>query len=286
MNLLKKWIKNFIDFANTWMGTIVILFGVIFFIGQAFVVPSGSMKWTILAGEESGGEGLMVKKYTYGIPIPRLISPFGLWNEYPLLPDFNGNGHLISGNHPQRGDIVIFRYPLNENQHYIKRNVALEGDEVVYTKEGLYLRPHEGDEYIKEKFPGASTRHFFGRLFVYDPYYDTYPGVHYAKQSRDAFDQMLLVSANGQLFMSAHKSLEGEVFFYHKVAKDHFFMMGDNRNNSADSRFWGSVAYKNIVGTPWRIYISWDSDYKIRWNRIGKSYDEIEELMRANGDRP
>jgi len=65
------------------------------------------------------------------------------------------------------------------------------------------------------------------------------------------------------------------------VPKDEFFMMGDNRDHSDDSRFWGSVKYKDIVGKPWFIYMSWDKNYKIRWNRVGKTINEIEDELRS-----
>jgi len=64
--------------------------------------------------------------------------------------------------------------------------------------------------------------------------------------------------------------------FYAKVEKDHFYMVGDNRDHSNDSRFWGSVPYSLIVGKPWFVYFSWDNDYKIRWNRIFRSVHAIQ----------
>ncbi|WP_332445226.1 signal peptidase I [Wolinella succinogenes] len=265
-----KWFKKLYDFANSWTGTLIIVLGIIFFVAQAFVIPSGSMIGTMLIGDN-----LFVKKFAYGTPTPRLP-----WLEWKVLPDFNDNGHLIEGDRPKRGDIVIFRFPLQDTIHYVKRCVAKEGDEVIYAEEGLYFRPIEGDAYIHERYKGVKTRHFFGKLFVYDPYLSEHPGVHYEKKTMNAFAQMLHYASANQLFMSAHRSAEGEIFFYHKVEKDHFFMMGDNRDNSNDSRFWGSVPYKNVVGKPWFVYFSWDEDYKIRWNRIGKSIETLEDELR------
>lgn len=89
-------------FINSWTGTIIIVLCVIFFVAQAFVIPSGSMLNTMLIGDN-----LFVKKYSYGIPTPTIP-----WIEIKVLPDFNNNGHLFEGDRPKRGDIVIFRYPL------------------------------------------------------------------------------------------------------------------------------------------------------------------------------
>lgn len=266
-----KWLQRLYQFANSWTGTVIIVLGIIFFVAQAFVIPSGSMKNTMLIGDN-----LFVKKFAYGIPTPRLP-----WLEWKVLPDFNDNGHLFEGARPERGDIVIFRYPLQDTIHYVKRCVAKENDEVIYTAEGLYFRPSEGDEYIKSHYAGAKIRHFFGRAFVYDPYLAAHPGVRYDASAIGAFTQMRQYASAGQLAMSAHKN-ESEIFFYYKVEKDRFFMVGDNRDHSNDSRFWGSVPYKNIVGKPWFVYFSWDDDYQIRWNRLGKSIERLEEEMRIS----
>jgi len=66
---------------------------------------------------------------------------------------------------------------------------------------------------------------------------------------------------------------------YKKVEDDKFYMMGDNRDNSNDSRFWGSVEYRHIIGKPWVIYFSWDTDtMSVRWDRLGASIDELQYL--------
>ena len=94
-------LKKIYNWSSSWTGTIIIVLGIIFFIAQAFVIPSGSMKNTLLIGDM-----LFVKKFAYGVPTPRIP-----WLEIKVLPDFNENGHLIEGERPKRGDIVVFRYP-------------------------------------------------------------------------------------------------------------------------------------------------------------------------------
>ncbi len=118
---MKKTLQKIYTFANSWTGTFIIVLFVIFFVAQAFVIPSGSMKKTLLIGDH-----LFVKKFSYGIPTPHLP-----WVEIPLLPDFKGNGHLIEGDKPQRGDIVVFRQQKAEKLHSVKRCVAPQGDEIL-----------------------------------------------------------------------------------------------------------------------------------------------------------
>lgn len=268
--------KKLYRFSNSWTGTIIIVLLVIFFVVQAFVIPSGSMKKSLLVGDH-----LFVKKYTYGIPVPHLP-----WLEVPVLPDFKGNGHLIEGSKPQRGDIVVFRFPVQKNIHYVKRNVAVGGDELLYVKNAMYLRPHEGDAYIKQNYPQEKIVTIQGRLWVKDPYMQDFPNINYSGSSEgngSAFELMARAYVNNNIDMEpkmvdALDRVGNLPFnaFYKKVEPKQFYMVGDNRDNSNDSRFWGSVEYKYIVGKPWFIYFSWDDNFSIRWDRIGATIDSLE----------
>ncbi len=269
---MKTKLKSLYKFSNSWTGTVVIVLLVIFFIAQAFVIPSGSMKNTLLIGDH-----LFVKKFSYGVPVPHIP-----WIEVPILPDFRGDGHLIDAQGPKRGDIVVFRYPGNIKIHYVKRCVALGGDEILYSNETLYIRFREGDEYMKKHFQPGQIKIIGGKIWVKNPFLNIYPGIHYDKNV-DIFEQMNLYMGADQLAMQPALIKEfpkkaGLVYnaFYKKVPKNEYFMMGDNRDHSNDSRFWGSVPYSLIVGKPWFIYFSWDKDYKIRWNRIGRSIDSLQ----------
>mgnify|MGYP001159217616 CR=1 FL=1 len=269
---MKNLLNRFYHFSNSWTGTLIIVLCVIFFVAQAFVIPSGSMIKTLLIGDH-----LFVKKFVYGIPTPHLP-----WLEVPVLPDFKGNGHLVEGNRPQRGDIVVFRYPKDIKVHYVKRCVATEGDEILFQEKNLYIHFSEGDEYIKANYASEKIKTIAGKLWVNNPYIEKFHGIHY-DDSVDLFQQMVLHLGANQLFMKPAQvqelpSISGYGFnaFYAKVEKDNYFMMGDNRDHSNDSRFWGSVPYSLIVGKPWFIYFSWDDDYKIRWNRIGRFVESMQ----------
>jgi len=255
---VKKFLSVFYRFSSSWTGTVIIVLFLIFFVAQSFVIPSGSMKRTQLIGDF-----LFAKKYSYGIPIPHLP-----WLEIPLLPDFNNNGHLIEGPRPQREDIVIFRYPKTPKIHYVKRCVAVGGDEILYMDKKLLIHFHEGDEYIKKNYPQEKIVSLRGKLWVENPYMNKYPGIQYVPEGMNIFEVLLrYYSYNKEINMIPImiEKLNAPVFelggkvinaLYTKVEDDHFYMIGDNRDNSNDSRFWGSVPYKLIVGKPWLIYMS------------------------------
>lgn len=246
-------LRKLYNWSSSWTGTIVIVLTIIFFVAQAFVIPSGSMKNTLLIGDM-----LFVKKFSYGIPTPRIP-----WIEVKVLPDFNDNGHLIEGDRPKRGDIVVFRYPKNDNIHYVKRAVATGGDLIALQNKNLLLHPKEGNDFIKANYAKEDIIKVGDRLWVVNPYKREHPGIHNDPS----------VVNNGLNPSELFNMLPI------KVPEDETFMMGDNRDHSNDSRFWGTVPYKFIVGTPWVVYFSWDENKEIRWDRVLKTVESIEEKM-------
>lgn len=265
-----KFLSKLNKFSNSWSGTVIIVLFLIFFVAQAFVIPSGSMKNTLLIGDH-----LFVKKFSYGIPTPTI--PF---INKKILPDFFGNGHLIEGKRPERGDIVVFLNVLNNEEHYVKRLFGVGKDEIVFDGKAMYLRPHEGDEYINKTYKKEDIVSLDGKLFVKEPY--KFSGIHYDDKV-DMFTYMIYALNSAKLDMkpvmiNSLDKKDGLPFnaFYTKVKDEEFYMIGDNRDHSNDSRFWGSVPYKNIIGKPWFIYLSWDNNYRIRWERIGRLVSTIE----------
>ena len=172
------------------------------FVVQAFKIPSGSMLNTLLIGDH-----ILVNKFIYGIKNP-----------------LNGNT-LIPLTKPQRRDIVVFKYPLNPKQDYIKRVVGVEGDQIEIKDKKVFVNGEPQDE---------SYAIFLDNKILS-------PG----KQSRDNME-MITVPANS------------------------LFVMGDNRDNSYDSRFWKFVELKAVKGKAFIFYWSWDKvNTSVRWNRIG-----------------
>ena len=271
MNFLSKLYR----FSSSWTGTIIIVLFLIFFVVQSFVIPSGSMKRTLHIGDF-----LFAKKFSYGTPIPVLP-----WFQIPLVPDFNNNGHLIEGDKPKREDIVIFLYPKDGKTHFVKRCVATGGDEILYQDKHLYIHFSEGDEYITKNYPKNKIKKFGGKLWVDNPYMDRYPGIQYAPDGKTAFLNLIerpndmsavYVKELGPVLYSSVAGVPMNAF-YKKIEKDNYYMMGDNRDNSSDSRFWGSVSYKLVVGQPWFIYFSWDNDKKtVRWDRLGTVIEDLQ----------
>lgn len=255
---MKEFIGKAYKFSNSWTGTIVIVLFVIFFIAQAFRIPSGSMKDTLLIGDHLFG-----KKFAYGIPMPHI--PF---LEMSIMP-WSDSLKLIDGDKPKRGDIIIFRYPHNTKTHFVKRCVGLPGDELFVLEKNLYLHHKEGDEWIKENFKDYETLIFAGKLWVKNPYMKVHQGIHHDEK----------IINNGRYPLPIFN------FAPIKVTKDNYFMMGDNRDHSNDSRFWGSVPYENLEGTPWFIYFSIDDNWEIRWDRLGKTPTDLEQSIHLDKAR-
>jgi len=194
------------------------------FLFEPFKIPSGSMIPTLRVGDL-----ILVNKYHYGI----------------RLPVFNTK--IIDNNEPRRGDVVVFRYPPQPSLDYIKRVVGLPGDEVAYLNKQLVVNgqpvPREA---LPEFFDGDSMRYAsqFGEVLDGRRYLTLNDG------DRPSF----IPGATEYPFKDQCRySVEGVVC---KVPAGHYFMMGDNRDNSLDSRYWGFVPEANIVGRAFFVWMN------------------------------
>jgi signal peptidase I len=203
------------------------------FFYQPFNIPSGSMKQTLLVGDY-----LFVSKLAYG------------YSRY----SFPGSLNLFSGRlfyaEPKRGDVAVFRLPRDPSVDYIKRVIGLPGDEIQMRRGVLHINGKAVPKVrLKEDF---ETREDGGPRMKIPVYEETLPnGVKY---------RVLDIDPNGQLDNT-------EVF---KVPAGHYFMMGDNRDNSSDSRVWGQVPERDIVGKAFAVWMHWANFLSIpSFDRVG-----------------
>jgi signal peptidase I len=195
-----------------WTITILLLlFGTTTLV-QAFVIPTGSMENTLLIGDH-----LLVDKLAYAPPGP--ISKY-------ILPYKD----------PQDGDIIVFRYPIDITQTFVKRVMGVPGDHIRIVSQQVY---RNGVRLVEPYVVHKSS---------YDSYRDNFPSV----DTNGALPSMLYEPA--RVMLQDHV-VNGEIV----VPKDSFFAMGDNRDNSLDSRYWGFVPRENIIGKPLIIYWSYDA---------------------------
>ena len=210
------------------------------FVIQAFRIPTGSMKDTLLIGDF-----LLVNKFIYGVRTPDRIPLIDVKIPYFNLPAFK---------EPKRGDIIVFKYPKGDSLDYIKRCIALPGQVVEVRNGEVFVdgKPEGKLEKTKQK---------------YDP-----------EEGYDILYYQVTMKNGKKYTIRHHKGWQNENYGPTKVPKGHYFMMGDNRDNSADSRSWGFLPRDNIVGEALIIYWSWDKNvtlyplhriiHKIRWLRI------------------
>ncbi len=206
---------------------------------QAFRIPTGSMKDTLLIGDF-----LLVNKFIYGVRTPSRLPLIDVEIPHTRLPAFKK---------PKRGEIIVFKYPLDEKLDYIKRCVAVGGDTIAMRGGDLFIngRPEGAKEFIERKYD-PEDGYYVLEYQMKTPENKTYMIRHYDKHTqRGNFGPVV-------------------------VPEGHLFMMGDNRDNSQDSRFWGTLPFDNVVGQAMIIYFSWDKRIplhkvhkKIRWPRIG-----------------
>ena len=182
------------------------------FLVEPFRIPSGSMMPTLLVGDF-----ILVNKYTYGLRLPVL------------------NSKILELGEPERGDVVVFRYPKDPSVDYIKRVVGVPGDTIGYFDKVVYVNGKPAGQVPAGVYVGTGS------------------GVSMSGASRRT--EQLGDQQHEILVMPRAPGLEGEYI----VREGEYFVMGDNRDNSNDSRFWGAVPEANLVGKAFRIWMNWDS---------------------------
>jgi signal peptidase I len=170
----------------------------------------------------------------------------------------------------KRGDVVVFISPLDSKTYFAKRVVAMDGDEVVFQDNKLWIHFNESDKNIKAKFPNAKFQVINNKLWVLNPYMSLNNGINYKKNSMNipffemmlhrfveqdklAMTPVLIKDFGGQTYQLSNKQVN---VLYKKVSASKYFMIGDNRNNSNDSRFWGEVPEENIYGIVTKVYFN------------------------------
>jgi signal peptidase I len=214
------------NFVHEWsLNILILLFGTTTLV-QAFIVPTPSMDTTVMVGDH-----LLVDKLSYAPP--------GSFARY-LLPYTD----------PKRGDIIVFRYPMDISQNYVKRVMGVPGDHIKVVDKVVYLN----GKALKEPY----AQHIFPNL---EPYRDNFP----SEPRGPVYDRARQ--------MLAENVQNGELV----VPPDSYFAMGDNRDNSLDSRYWGFVPRENIIGKPLLIFWSYDAPTA---DLVGYSADHFLDLAK------
>jgi len=222
-----------VDMARAFFPVIVVVFVIRSFWVEPFKIPSGSMKPTLLVGDF-----ILVNKYTYGIRLPVI------------------NKKIIDVNPVRRGEVIVFRYPWDPSVDYIKRVVGLPGDKVVYRNKRLMIN----GEPVPAQGAGFYTDSELGFLRL--PTYTEKLGNH--------THQMMIVPAQPPVELSqvrqfAHRENceYNDDGFSCTVPPGEYFMMGDNRDQSSDSRYWGFVPDDHVKGRAFLVWMNFGDFHRI-----------------------
>lgn len=221
-----------VEYGASFFPVILIVFVLRSFLVEPFQIPSGSMLPTLQVGDF-----ILVNKYEYGIRLPVI------------------NKKVLELGTPQRGDVMVFRYPNDPSVDYIKRVVGVPGDTVSYQNKRLTING--------QALPTARIDNYLDkeRLFYVPQYRETAGQLEHGILIEDEAPPFVPHVEQFPYRDNCHYNSEG---FVCEVPPEHYFMMGDNRDNSRDSRIWGFVPDENIVGRAFFIWLNF-SDFK----RIG-----------------
>ena len=215
-----------VEYARSFFPIFLIVLILRAFIVEPFRIPSASMMPTLLIGDF-----ILVNKYDYGVRLPVI------------------NTKIIQYKEPQRGDIIVFRYPEDPSIPYIKRVIGVPGDHISYRDKTVFVN----GKAMKQEILGS--------------YYTQGTGLNsWLKEDLGKVAHEILVNP----YRNLHN--DEEVI----VPQDKYFVMGDNRDNSRDSRYWGFVPEENLVGKAFFIWMNWRFDkiwnlssWSVKFSRIG-----------------
>ena len=219
--LVQPW---WLDWTAGLFPVIAVVFILRSFLFEPFKIPSGSMIPTLLVGDL-----ILVNKFTYGVRLPVL------------------NTKVIEGKTPERGDVMVFRYPPQPSLDYIKRVVGVPGDEVAYINKRLSIN---GKELPVRDLPDFLDRDVMRYFKQFEETLGEQPHRAIVNNDVPAFIQG---ASNFEYKENCRYSVEGVTC---KVPEGYYFMMGDNRDNSLDSRYWGFVPDQNIVGKAFFVWMN------------------------------
>ena len=217
---LPKWMN---DYLGSFFPVLLIVFVLRSFIAEPFRIPSGSMLPTLHIGDF-----ILVNKYSYGIRLPV------------------ANKKVLPVSTPERGDVVVFRYPKDESINFIKRLIGLPGDQIEYQNKRLTINGEQVDVEKVGEFSGLEAGE---------------PGL-LAEMLTEQFPD------NTHNILWDEGGHTGELSF--TVPEGQYFVMGDNRDHSNDSRYWGFVDDELLVGKAFFIWFNYNEG-EINWGRIGDS---------------
>jgi len=223
-----------VEYARSFFPVIFAVLLLRSFVVEPFRIPSNSMMPTLLTGDF-----ILVNKFAYGL-------------RWPVL-----NSKFLAVGEPQHGDVVVFKYPQDGKTDYIKRIVGVPGDEVWYQDKTIYLNGKPQGHLPIGSYTGVGS----GEVMT---------GARESLEDLDGVEHRILVRPGVPDLPPGCREL---AFGPIKVPDGHYFVMGDNRDNSNDSRCWGFVPEDNLVGKAFAIWMHWDGARDgfppVAWDRLG-----------------
>jgi signal peptidase I len=227
-----------VEYAKSFFPVILVVFALRSFLVEPFKIPSGSMMPTLLIGDF-----ILVNKYTYGIRLPVI------------------NKKVVELNNPERGDVMVFRYPADPGLDYIKRVVGVPGDVVEYRDKRLSINGQPVPSTVTGTYSYVGNGLNYITAAVYEERLNGVGHNMMTEPDKPSVYPPQVVDFPNRENCSYNADGEG---FVCKVPQGQYFMMGDNRDASNDSRYWGFVPDENIVGKAFFIWMNFDD-----FGRIG-----------------